>query len=359
MIMRDNTTVENLLFLAIGLALIFFAHAGIETTSPMTSRALEAIGFAIAGYAPIQLIMSIRTHLSEGLKAWLNWVLRPRVKIVSHGKDLPLLIVADVEGCITPPRRTEVDLQKFRRLRTYCEFVKSGDGRQYPPLVIYTGRSQGYVELLAQSLGMIDDSRDLPFVIENGTALYYPASKKTVPLITVEQQELIQDTYRLLSQKMSQNEFEPKTYMITINAIPDQQTIDDLLPEVTRILTAADTFGSLTINSTASAVDITPKGINKLFGIEKVLKIYLDPNVHPDQPDRRDQGIKAVVGIGDSTSDLCVIEKVGTAYCPAKDVHPKICGFVEDNFGADHIIDRRHIDFVIAVIEKECGLSLI
>ena len=354
MIMRDNTTVENLLFIAIGLAFIFSAHTGIETTSPMTSRALEAIGFAIAGYAPIQLIMSIRTHLSEGLKAWLNWVLRPRVKIVSHKKDLPLLIVADVEGCITPPHRTEVDLQKFQRLRAYCEFVKSEDGRQFPPLVIYTGRSQGYAELLAQSLGMIDSSRDLPFVIENGMALYFPASKKTVPLITDEKRELIQDTYRLLRQKIPQNEFEPKAYMISINAISGQQTIDELRDKVMTTLQEEGTFGSLTINSTASAVDITPKETNKLLGIEEVLKEYASL-----QPDRHDQGLEAVVGIGDSTSDLCVIKKVGTAYCPAKDVHPEICDFVERHFGADHVIDRRHIDFVIAVIEKECEIRLI
>ena len=93
--------------------------------------------------------------------------------------------------------------------------------------------------------------------------------------------------------------------------------------------------------------------------IEKVLKIYLDPNVHPDQPARRDQGIKAVVGIGDSTSDRCVIEKVGTAYCPAQDVDLEVRSFVGRHFGEDHVIDRKHIDFVIAVIEKECGLSLI
>lgn len=350
-----DTILKGLLSLTSGLALIFLGHTEIRTTSPMTARALEALGFAIAGYAPIQLIMSIGRQLSDGWRAMLiDHLFRSRVRVVFPKKKLPLLIVADVEGCITPPHRTEVDLRKLQRLRGYCEFTKSEAGREFPPLIIYTGRSQGYVEMLAQSLGMIDSAFDLPFVIENGAALYYPHAKKTIPLVTDEQRKLIQEIRNRLAKKMPQNEFEPKIYMVTINPIQERETIDELRQKVIVTLKVAGKLDSVTINSTASAVDITPKGINKLSGVEEALKAYQNL-----RPDRRDQGFDFITGIGDSTSDLCVLEKVGTAYCSSHDVDPEVRKFVEEHFGADHVINRKHIDFVIAVIEKVCGVRLI
>jgi len=352
---KGDTITKHLLLFVSGLALIFLAHTQIETVSPMTSRALEALGFALAGYAPIRLVMSIGRQLSEGWRTRLiDRLFRSGVSVVSPEKDLPLLIVADCEGCITPADRSEVDLRKFQRLRGYCEFVKSKAGRDFPPIMVYTGRPQGYVEMLVQSLGMIDSAFDLPFVIEHGAALYYPAAKKIKPLITDEQRKLIQGIHSLLTRKMPQNEFEPKMYMVTINPIQGQQKIDELQQKVIVTLRAAGKLDSLTINSCASAVDITPKGISKLSGLEEALKVY-----HSLRPNRRGQGFDFITGVGDSTSDLCVIERLSTAYCPSNNVDPEVCRYVQEHFPADHVIDRKHIDFVIAVIEKECGLHLI
>lgn len=355
MTVKGDTVTKHLLLFVSGLVLIFLAHTQIETASPMTSRALEALGFALAGYAPIRLVMSMATLFGEGWRARLmDRAFRSGVRIVSSKKVLPLLIVADAEGCITPPHRTEVDLRKFQRLRAYCEFVKSEAGQEFPPLLIYTGRPQGYIEMLAQTLSMVDSPLDLPFVIENGAALYFPVSRKTVPITNHEQRRLSEKIHNLLIEKMPQNEFEPKTYMTTINALPGHQTIDELRQEVIRILKDTDVLDSLVINSTASAVDITPKNINKLVGVKEAIKVY-----HNLRPDTRSRDLDAVVGIADSTSDLCVLEEVGRAYCSAHDVAPEVRKFVEQHFGADHVIDRKHIDFVIAVIEKECGLHII
>jgi len=351
--MKRDTITSHLLLFVSGLALIFLAHTQIETASPMTSRVLEALGFALAGYAPIRLVMSIVALLGGGWRARLiDQAFRSEVRIVSSEK-LPLLIVADAEGCITPPHRTEVDLRKFQRLRAYCEFVKSEAGREFPPLLIYTGRPQGYVEMLAQALSMVDSPLDLPFVIENGAALYFPASRKTVPIINDSERRLIEEIRNLLIQKMHENEFEPKAYMATINTSPGQ-TIDELRQEVTRILKDTAFLNSVVINSTASAVDITLGNINKLAGVKEAIKVY-----HNLRPDTRGRDLDAVVGVADSTSDLCVLENVGKAYCSVHDVDPEVRKFVEQHFGADHVIDRKHIDFVIAVIEKECGLCII
>lgn len=68
--------------------------------------------------------------------------------------------------------------------------------------------------------------------------------------------------------------------------------------------------------------------------------------------------LDTTVGFADSTSDLCVLKEVGIAYCSAHDVDAEVRQFVERHSGPDHVIDRKHIDFVIAAIERECGLRI-
>jgi len=54
-----------------------------------------------------------------------------------------------------------------------------------------------------------------------------------------------------------------------------------------------------------------------------------------------------------------ILTNVGRAYCPAENVHTEVRNFVEKTFGSAHIINAPHIDFVIKVIEKECGVQII
>lgn len=371
---RGDSILQNLLFFVSGLALIFLAHTGIETASPTTSLALEVIGFALAGYAPIRLIMSLRTFFSEGWRRRVvDHAFRGEVRIVSHKKVLPLLIVAGAQGCVTPPFGAEIDLRKFQRLRAYCEFVQSKAGQEFPPLLIYTGRSQGYAEMLAQALGMVDGLLDLPLVIENGAALYLPVSKKMRPLVNKEQREVVEKARGILVLEMPENEFEPKMYMITINPVPYQQTIEDLQRDVVKILTEAQILESLTVAATVSAVDITPSGVNKLSGLERAVEEYLDSDkctkmggwgkLGGQQPYSDDSvlnlALQATVGIANSSSDLCVLQGVGKAYCSAYYVAPAVSNFVVNRDGAGNVINQEHIDSVIAVIEKECRLRII
>jgi len=355
--MRDNDIgfTGRLLIFVSGLALIFLAHTGIEITSPTASRSFEAIGIGLVGYAPIEFLLSSRIRIAEkNNQKSIDQLFRSAVKVSTPGKDLPIFIAVDVEGCLTPPHRAEVNLRQFQRLRGYCEFVKTSAGQQYPPIVIYTGRSQGYVELLAQSLGMINPSLDLPFVIENGSALYFPSSRKTLPLATPEQRGALESTSHYLTETLSENEFEPKSYMISINPKPGRESIDELREKVILSLQGKNLLKELTVSSTASAVDVTIKNINKHIGLKEVLKIY-----HNLKPDRRDYDLKKVTALGDSTSDLCVIENVGEAFCPTHDVHPEVRAYVEDHFGIDNVIDKKHIHFVIEVVERTCGLKLL
>ena len=343
---NDRPLANDLLYSVIGLALVFLAqtHIDIGRYSFSLNRTLITVGVGLGGYGVGNLLGSLKRYVGEQRRSKsMDRLFSFTPKIVGRSiTNLPAFIATDVEGCITPPHRAEVNLRKFQRLRTYCEFVRSDAGRRYPPLVIYTGRSQGYVELLAQSLGMINETMDLPFVIENGSALYFPYKKWTKPLISHDQTALIHGIRTKLMQALPENEFEPKAYMITIN-VAAKQTIDDLLQEVILKLQGWGDIHAVTVNSTASAVDITAKGIDKWSGLKHSIKC--DP--------------KSIVALADSTSDLCVIREVGCAYCSVYDSHPEVVQFIKTRFGDDHIIQKPHIDFVVAAVETTCGLRLL
>jgi hydroxymethylpyrimidine pyrophosphatase-like HAD family hydrolase len=332
-----------------GLAFVFLANiGGIENSSGL-SKTLETLGIAMAGYASLRLGGQTFTRFREKrMGKSIERLFRSSVKIVAPKKDpdeLPLFIAADIEGCITPSNRAEVDLRKFQRLRAYCEFVKRNP--EYPPIVIYSGRSQGYVELLAQALGMLDSPRGLPFVIENGSALYYPNDKKTVSLLDTQQLNAIQRASSLLIEALPGNEFEPKYYMVTVN-FRKGQTVDELRDEVKDLLRHNQMLDSLTVTSTASAVDVTVLGIDKLSGLEKVLGLHGPGAAAP---------LERIVALGDHVSDISIVRNVGTAYCPA-DAHPEIRDLVKER-NPDHVISLPPTDFVSAVVERECGLRLL
>lgn len=354
----QKTAMRDGLILVSGIALLLLVYgrfipdvqplpgSGGPSARTVLSKALEAVGLAMVGYAPIQLFINLKTRLSERrTEKGIDRFFEAQVRITSPKKKLPLFIATDIEGCLTPPDRAKINLRKFQKLRAYCEFVNSKPGYRYPQIILFTGRSQGYVELLAQSLGMLGDSRpDVPFVIENGAALYYPKAKETKALATKDQQEKINKVLPLLAEKLIGNKFEPKSHMITINPTKGQ-TIDNLRDLVTTLLQGSD----LTISSTASAIDITPPNITKLSGLKEVIA-----SINKD-----DGAIKDIVAIGDHISDLDVIKAVGSAYCPKEHVHGEVRSCVEALFGKDHAIDLPDIDFVLDVIERECGVRVL
>ena len=284
----------------------------------------------------------------------------------SPKRALPKLLAMDIEGCITPSGRQTVDMVKLQRLRAYCDLTRRD--QSYPPVVFYTGRSQGYAELLAQELGIVDDPRDLPCVIESGTALYYPNSKRTVLLGNAANLQsnrvLIHEVSELLHTELPTHEFEPKCYMITINPAPNQN-VEDLLTMVDRILhdnryetNRPDTTappdsakrGCFRVTSSASAVDITPESLTKLNGLLEVAKEAAGKKIPQN-------GLDETAAVGDHSNDVEVLRAVGRAYCPAE-AHPDVIKVVKQK-EANNVIPRRDIEFVMRMIELECGLRIV
>jgi hypothetical protein len=356
---RSDSILKNLLILVSGLALIFLAHTGVETTHATLARVLEVIGFALAGYAPIRLIISLRKVFSEGWRQRIvDNAFRRQVKVVAKKDELPRVIVAGAH-CVTPPFGAELDLRKIQRLRAYLDFVQSEAGQGYPPLFIVTGRSQGYARMLAQALGMVDPPLELPFVIENGAALYFPVCKTTIQLVSGKQRQLIEEARGRLVEELPESEFEPKVYTISIRLASSELTADELLQRVSSILTEAKLCKSLSIGATASAIDITPAGVNKSTGFMAAIQEYSKITTGGWEPEDVESILTKTVGVAASSGDLCILRAVGKAYCSAYHVAPEICGYIVGRYNSkENIIELEHIDALVNVIERECGLRI-
>ena len=134
---------------------IFFSQTPSGALLGKLSKVIETIGIGVSGYGAVQFILFLFNYsfIKREVEK-TNQLFKRLIKIRDAEAELPYAFAFDIEGCITPPNREEINLRKFQKLRAYCDFIK--ENNKYPPIIIYTGRSQGYVELLAQSLGMLD-----------------------------------------------------------------------------------------------------------------------------------------------------------------------------------------------------------
>ena len=255
-------------------------------------------------------------------------------------KTYSKVFAIDIDGCIMPPNRSEVDLSKLQKLKDYCHFVRNNP--EYPQILIYTGRSQGYVEFLSQVLGFTDCPYELPFVIENGTALYFPQTKKTMNILSAEKQEVVETARQLLHSSFKGNAFEPKENIITINPKNDE-TVEELKEKIILILDEQSLLCKLTITNSASSVDILPKGIDKLFGLHYVVSSYLSVDTK-------------IIAIGDSETDLIVLENCDTAYVPSN-ASNVVKNIISRKYGKASILSYSHINAVLNVICIHTGIS--
>lgn len=374
--MDDRTTQEKLIvaiIAVIGLLITLAAYiAKLKIQNQTVGSALEIAGFFVGGVAfgglPVGWLLDwLRRRKQQRTGEEIRRMFQELVRAPSTPKDdLPKLIALDIEGCITPSGRSAVELVRLQRLRAYCDLAIRDP--RYPPVVFYTGRSQGYVELLAQELGIINDRRDLPCVIESGTALYYPYSKRTVllgdPADLQANRALLHAVSELLRNKFSSHEFEPKCYMVTINPALNQ-TVENLLTAVDSTLRAenyetnrADPSaprdkskkGYFRVTSSASAVDITPESLTKLSGLLEVARQAGAKQISQN-------GLEKTLAVGDHSNDVEVLRTVGIPYCP-EDAHGEVRTTVSRNH-PDNVIPAKDVDFVIVVIERECGLRIV
>ncbi len=216
------------------------------------------------------------------------------------------LVALDVEGCITHGKRGSWDLDGIKKIRRYCDLAP-----QYglPPAILVTGRST-YAEAVIQAIGALGDYFEIPSVIENGAMLWQHNEKRAEPARAAKDKlaqmesvrRFVDEDFRKPYNENNFNLQAGKEICVSLN--PVGIDVEILYNIVREELGRAGFMDVVEVTYSSSAVDITPKGINKWSGLKQVLE---------------EHGIDAenVLGVGDSKGDADWIKNVGIKSGPA------------------------------------------
>jgi len=234
------------------------------------------------------------------------------------------LIVCDIEGCLTPGKGKPLNLEALSTIRDYN--YKSKKEKDVPPITLCTGRSLPYVEAMMQAIDGY-----IPAISENGAGLYDPAKDDYYinPLITPETKKQMAEAKNIIFEYIINNfnaKFEwGKDFVISINP-PQNILINDFFKIVQDILERHRI--DVNITHSASAIDITPKGIDKFTGLQFLLE-------------KLQMGPEEIAGIGDTKGDFPVLKNVGFSAAPnnATNEVKQIVNYVSDYENGDGVVD--------------------
>lgn len=232
-----------------------------------------------------------------------------------------LLVTLDIEGCLTINKGVALPLQALDRLQK---------AKATAPFVLSTGRPQPYAELMIQILG--PKASVYPSVVENGCFLY--DSQKEImfphPLVTKGIIEDFDGIRGILEECFPESPVQPGKELC-ISLTPHKKIgVEDLFQSVQRALEIYKK--KIFISHSNSAVDITPKGIDKGTGLLFLCKhIGISPG--------------SVLAIGDSNNDMQVLSLAGYVGCPSNskneviDLVRKKGGYVAKTAYTDGVIE--------------------
>ena len=242
-----------------------------------------------------------------------EWVSVP----VERANKKVRLIVSDIEGCLNLDEHT-YDLEALSWIRTANQLARVDN--PIPFITVCSGRQHAFVEVITQLI-----AGTLPSVFENGCGLYFPTRSLYEeyawhPLLNqpgvLPQFAQVQQKIREAVIASNQARRVPgKEIMLSLHPVPPVE-VEDVYSIVTETLAKNQLDASIT--RSASAVDITPAGIDKATGVRWLVAL---------------EGMLAVelanvAGIGDSVGDMPFLRIVGFSAAPAN-ASEQVKGLVE------------------------------
>ncbi|MCK5725427.1 MAG: HAD family phosphatase [Thiotrichaceae bacterium] len=224
-------------------------------------------------------------------------------------------IAIDIDGCITNGKGEIVSPSSLSSLHT---LNTKGKFKAF----LCTGRSAPYVEAIAQVTGIAEWA-----VCENGAYLYNPMTDELHyhPLVTKATLSSLNE-FLMLMQKSEYKKLCSlelgKSVCISLN--PKNISIEELF----NVLSSVVDKDILYINHSTTAVDITPKGINKAAGL-----LLLS--------ERHNIDLNEVLSIGDSSGDIPFMDISGIRACPknASDSVKNISHYISEFPTTEGVID--------------------
>lgn len=199
-------------------------------------------------------------------------------------------ILLDIDGCITDGKNQPIDILSCYKLQQYIK-------QNQLNVLLCTGRSATYVEAICQLLHINNWC-----ICENGCYLYHPITDEIFinPSISSENLKYLNDLEVLLRHHKHRENFNielGKEVCISLN--PINESVISLYQRIQQMLDL--TWVDITYSTTA--VDITPKNINKGNG-------YDFWHYHINQKRLK------TIGIGDSKGDIPFLQKCDIIACP-------------------------------------------
>ncbi len=236
------------------------------------------------------------------------------------------LVACDIDGCLNRGKTHTLDVKNLARLNSYNKnSVVTGT----PVLTLISGRPQPFVEAYANLLGV-----NSPCICENGALAYLPGEDRVLFHETITQDIL---TAVLVFRDRLRRKI-VDGFPAAIEAGKEVCTsLNPLRPAHGKVLTVeelhdivageidADLFE---VTHSASAVDVTPKGVNKATGLAWLSQLY---GIRPSN----------MIGIGDAAGDLPFLAMVGHAGAPANasEAVRKQVMYVSDKENVEGVMD--------------------
>lgn len=221
----------------------------------------------------------------------------------------------DIDGCITAGKGNFTNTHHFSNLQHHIS-------EHNLSVFLCTGRSAPYVEAIA---GLLHINQWC--ICENGAYLYHPVRDELFynPLISDETLQAITKCKALLNSPKYKSICKlelGKEICISLN--PLNGSVEELFS----ILVQEIDTNLLYINHSTTAVDITPRGIDK----GSALKLLCE---------KEDYSLQDIVAIGDTSGDLPFMRLAGLKACPANAsiTVKEICDYVSDFESTEGVMD--------------------
>lgn len=240
------------------------------------------------------------------------------------------LIACDIDGCFNPGKNRVNSFKELSVLRQYNhQRIDTGA----PPITFISGRPLPFVEAYANFLSVLDYC-----ICENGAMAFHPATGEVLvnPIINDDGLSALYSAKESIKEEIRKGlpaRLEPgKEVSVSLNPTDGEMPLQVLLQEVLPFIEPS----KLEATHSASAVDITVKGVNKGSGISWLGELQ---DLHP----------RNMVGVGDSEGDIPFLKRVGYAGAPnnASEAVKRVVSFISsENFAAgsmsiiDHFLNK-------------------
>lgn len=217
------------------------------------------------------------------------------------------LVVSDIEGCLNLNEHT-YDFEALQWIRTANQLAR--ETNPIPFITVCSGRQHAFVEAITQMI-----AGTLPAIFENGCGLYFPTRRLYEEYVWhpfINEQGVLSQ-FKQVCQRVTDDVIVPnyarrvpgKEIMLSLHPVSPVE-VKDIFSIVEETLTKNQLVASVT--SSASAVDITPKGIDKAAGVRWLVDT-LEGTISVK--------LANITGVGDSVGDISFLRIVGFSAAPA------------------------------------------